>query len=664
MHFQPVLITAVVFAAYLLIRHPYRRLPLHIDTGFYVSNHLIVNRRLGFSQGWNATFAGGSKVLTELFYSLCYLRHGGAGYASKARLYFSLYNFAAAVAVGLLAYTLFGGNLVYYYAGLIVYALLSSEPHWGGYDECGEQFEVLPQVLAVVCLCVGLGEGSWWLCSLAAFLWAAETCFIKLSSVAGFVVLFGATAWSQPWTILPILGGAAPAGLAYFVWLTRMGKNPAHMIASLWGHEVSYGRRFDLRALTHRGREKVARFGDTLRRQPIIPLLIVYGLIAGDGPPPLLWWYLAAVAVAYLVQAADVRYYLIPFWPPLAVLGAQGALALLGASTTAYVLLGAAALAWLAHNTVRAYLADTSALNRWAWAGMLEADARDRNLTLTRCGAELRSMCRGKSLFVYGPYNQAYVLAEASYSTPIVTAGDWLDAMAPDWQHQLCARLVESPPDFVLDTDRCFAAAAVRADLGLDYELAHVFTDHLRLYALRAQNTEGARPEQCLSYAPQPREHLAAEQARSTRLDRDLPREPASRDDDADASAARRVLQELADAGCSRIGIYGAGRNTVALLDVLEESPVEIAAVLDDDTGRHGQSLSRWTICPLSDAADLGLDAILVCSKRFERPMVQRCRRYQRRGIVVVGLHRRGPIEPGRPKQPTDRPVPTGCPDA
>ena len=278
MYGLPILITAVVFVAYLLIRHPYRRLPLHIDTGFYVGNHLIANRRMDFSKGWNATYAGGSKVLTELFYSLVYLRHGGGNYAGKARLYFSLYDFAAAIAVGCLAWTLSGCQPTYYYAGMVIYALLSSEPHWGGYDECGEQFEVLPQTAAVICLYLGLSSGAWWLFGLAAFIWTASTCFIKLSSGIGFMVLFGAAVWHQPWCALFIVCGAAPGGAAYFLWLYHLGKSPLRMLASLWGHEVAYGRRFDVRALAHRGCEKVARVGDLLVRQPLIPFLAVFGV--------------------------------------------------------------------------------------------------------------------------------------------------------------------------------------------------------------------------------------------------------------------------------------------------------------------------------------------------------------------------------------------------
>ncbi len=71
-----VLFTLALLPVYLIVREPFRRLPLHIDTGFYVSNHTIVTGRFRFSQGWNAHFAGCSKLVPEVFYSLVYLLHG------------------------------------------------------------------------------------------------------------------------------------------------------------------------------------------------------------------------------------------------------------------------------------------------------------------------------------------------------------------------------------------------------------------------------------------------------------------------------------------------------------------------------------------------------------------------------------------------------------
>jgi hypothetical protein len=130
--------------------------------------------------------------------------------------------------------------------------------------------------------------------------------------------------------------------------------------------------------------------------------------------------------------------------------------------------------------------------------------------------------------------------------------------------------------------------------------------------------------------------------------------------DGQDAGAAARLARLLGDlhaAGCRRVGIYGAGRTTVSLIDTLVGSPVEVVALFDDDTRRQGDRLAGWPIHPLSGVRDLGVDAIVVCSARFEAPMLRRCRRYVREGIEVVALGRYKPITTARHEQPVAQPT-------
>ncbi|HUU82454.1 MAG TPA: hypothetical protein VM243_03015 [Phycisphaerae bacterium] len=736
---QTLLITLLIFPIYLLLRHPYRKLPLHIDTGFYVSNQFVAGDRLSYSAGWNARFAGGSKVVPELFYSLVYLAYGGKDYASYSRLYFGAYNYLTAIAIGLLAWLLSGGDVLYYYTGLVVYALISSEPHWGGYFESGEQFEVLPQVLAVVCLWIGLTGGSPWWCALAAFIWAAQSFAIKLTSALGFVVLFGAAVWTHHWTFYSVLGGGLTATLAYLLWLAAIGRNFTRLFASMWGLQASQSGHFDAWAWAHRLHEKSRRLADTMLRQPIVPLLAVCGLLLTDTPPAILWWYLAAVAVVYLCQGADIRYYQVPFWPVLALLGAGGAATLLRGSTTDRMALAALLGAWLLYNVVRAWRMNVRTLNIWSWSGALPPETCDRNLALEACAPDVRAAIQERSLLVYGPYNQTYVLTGASYPTSIVCAAHWLDDMAPGWQRQLSQRLVSLPPEAVLDTERCFDAEAVRTELGVDYELRQVFDGDFRLYHLCSPAGQSAKLGQCRSSAPQTRNRLALEELRmtlrtaaagnmravnwgllateewttparhiarrvgiplvfctadlQTALNRlpevDVlavldPLDPKSmdrlteaagrrliywpgrfdaepRDATDDAARLAKLLDDLHAAGRRRIGVYGAGRKTVSLIDTIVASPVEIAAVFDDDTRRQGNDLAGWPIRPLSDAPLLGVEAIVVCSDRFEAPMLRRCRRYERQGITVIGLHRPGLTPPALREDAHGLTAPAGC---
>ena len=635
----PILLTVALLPIYLLVRHPYRRLPLHIDTGFYVSNNTVVNGRLAYSRGWNARFAGAGKILPEVLYSLVYLRYGGRDYASKSRFWFSVYNYVTAIVVGALACVLSGGDPWWYCAGLLAYVLLSSEPQHGGYYESGEQFEVLPQAAAVLCLAVGLQGGSWWWCGLAAFIWAAETFAIKLSSAVGFVVLFGLACWSRPGVIVPVVCGGAVAGIGYVVWLKVVGQDLRSLFSSMWGLQSAQSGHFDVRAWTHRGYEKLYRAAMTFVRQPIVPLLVLCGVVAGE-PGRMVWLYVAAAAAIYVSQGADIRYYLVVLWPPMALLAAGGAVALLGWTVYGPVVLALMAIVWLAHNVVRAGRADVRSLNVWSWDGALSPAECDRNLALSQAGDWLAEEARGRSLMVYGPFNQAYVLAGASYDTPIICAAHWLDDMQLDWQARLGERLLADPPDLVLDTDRCFAAAAVRDQLGLDYQLQRVLVGGFRLYRLGAVRKVGGEDPgaACKSYAPQSAGELAFEEQRLV-LETDAEDPPADiSDPHADALAA--ILRDLNAAGCCRVGIYGAGRKTTSLIDVLRASPVEVAALLDDDQRRHGDDLAGWTIHPLSAVSQLGIDAVVVCSDRFESPMLRRCRPLARDGVTVVGLRR------------------------
>ena len=134
-----------------------------------------------------------------------------------------------------------------------------------------------------------------------------------------------------------------------------------------------------------------------------------------------------------------------------------------------------------------------------------------------------------------------------------------------------------------------------------------------------------------------------------------------TRDATDDASRLAKLLADLHATGCRRIGLYGAGRKTVSLIDTLTASPVEIVAVFDDDTHRQGNELAHWPIRPLSDAPAIGVEAIVVCSDRFEAPMLRRCRRYQRQGITVVGLHQRRAAIPTLREDGHKVPASAGC---
>jgi glycosyltransferase involved in cell wall biosynthesis len=95
----------------------------------------------------------------------------------------------------------------------------------------------------------------------------------------------------------------------------------------------------------------------------------------------------------------------------------------------------------------------------------------ETNLALEENRTALRREVGGKSLFVFGMCNQAYVLLEASYDTPLVSAAAWLDVMAPGWTTELNQQLVSNPPAYLLETESSLSDAGLREDLGLGYEV-------------------------------------------------------------------------------------------------------------------------------------------------------------------------------------------------
>src|SRR5262245_37184829 len=193
------LVTALAaLVAGMILRWPYLWLPLHIDTGFYVSNHTILNRRFSYAEGWNAEYGGCSKALPEWFFSRIYLAVGGARYVLWSRVWIGILQWLTALLVGSVSFTLTGGSEEAWAAGVLIYTVFSAEPQHGIYFESGEQFEVLFQTAAVALLAGGF-EVNNGLCIFAGMgLWMFDALFIKLSSLLGLAVALGGILLFKP----------------------------------------------------------------------------------------------------------------------------------------------------------------------------------------------------------------------------------------------------------------------------------------------------------------------------------------------------------------------------------------------------------------------------------------------------------------------------------
>lgn len=626
----PLLVTLGFLPIYLWIRAPYRRLPLHCDTGFYVSNHTVSTGRWRFARGWNARFAGCSKAVPEFVYSLVYLfaerskvgPQGRIQYKSMSRLVASLYNYSTAILAGCAAWQ-WGGDAWHYCAGLVVCGLMTSEPQYGVYFECGELFEMPFDVGSVLLLAIGAsGGGNGWFAA-AAFVWMLGACFVKLSAAVSFCVLFGLVllAWPQTWAAVAM--GSTAALCLFGVWVRVNGRTLRSLAGPLVRHESAYGQRAQWRVVRNRAREKGRCLWRTIRTQPVFPALTAAAFVIMT-PHPLVLWYGLAVLVAFVVQAADCWYYQMPLLPAAALI----VTGMVATGSDGMLLLALGVGWWIACNTARSRRADVAQVNAGAWAGHRPFRELARDIELDRAAEVLRPEIQGRSVLVYGPLNQAYVLLSASYDTPIVTPEWYLDEMAPGWQWELNARILLSPPHFVLDTGQCFDAAAMRGPMGLDYRLRREFPG-LRWFELIAIQPPSSAALDVLTHRPLSDVALAGERvpdggtAHAGGVPSTVAGDSAG-EVDPTAKRLELLLLEIAEQGFRRLGIYGAGRFTARHFDAYHRSPVPVVALFDDRPTESAARLYPWPVERPTGAWRHDIDVIVLSTDRFATVLRER----------------------------------------
>jgi len=541
-------VTMIAFAIALLplyfaIRWPFFSLALHRDTGFYVANSTICSGRIRFERGWNATYAGCSKVVPEFFYSLIYLVHGGGDqYKFYSRFYYSLYCYVVAIMTGYLAYMM-EGSIVAFYAGSMIFALLSSEPHYGVYFESGEQFELLPQVAGFAAMYGGVTSGHAWIAGAGVGLWVLESLFIKLSSLPAAVILGVGVGYLLPASMLySVCYSLAAVGL-YLAWLKYNGKSLADLLRPMIGHERYSGHKLSIESYMERIVSKVAFLLFITFSHPMIPILAMVGSLANRGnvlytlfylvgisipfalaldhwtwlvgrrkrvvlllyflalalgvlpslsslassangtTVVLLSVYLFGVFVCYVIQAARVWYYTLPFLPVIALLATSGAMALLEMGTVGWVSCFGLLALWAVLNWWRSYAMNPEQREQWTWVP--HRVTPDKNYALNDIAPQLRELIGKQTLLIYGLYNQGYVLLETSYPVPMVAPSLYLDLMHPDWEKELHERMVHTPPAFVLDSERSFDPHELEKKTGLNYETVKEFDCGFTLFALR-----------------------------------------------------------------------------------------------------------------------------------------------------------------------------------
>ena len=222
--FYFVIPTILFLPFYLFMRQLFIALPLHRDTGYYVSSDTVHSKKWCYAKGWNATFAMCSKVLPEFFYSLIYLRYGGLKYKRYSRIYFSLFNFASSIMVGICGYVISGYHPAFYGIGLFIFGVAFSHPFTGTYFESGEQFEVPFQVIGFLLISLGLEKSNTvWLCA-GITLWLMESFLIKTASLITVAILEVLIFFLRPDSFGPLLATNLFCFSLYLFWIKLNGQ--------------------------------------------------------------------------------------------------------------------------------------------------------------------------------------------------------------------------------------------------------------------------------------------------------------------------------------------------------------------------------------------------------------------------------------------------------
>lgn len=115
-----------------------------------------------------------------------------------------------------------------------------------------------------------------------------------------------------------------------------------------------------------------------------------------------------------------------------------------------------------------------------------------------------------------------------------------------------------------------------------------------------------------------------------------------SRKDRPDLSPKGRVRSALARAarnGRTRAALYGSGRHTLGIAEFLDQMPLPIEAIIDDNPAVHGTRFAGRDVIDLSSAPARGIDVIVLSSDAHEAVLWERSASLRSRGIAVVPLY-------------------------
>ncbi len=119
----------------------------------------------------------------------------------------------------------------------------------------------------------------------------------------------------------------------------------------------------------------------------------------------------------------------------------------------------------------------------------------------------------------------------------------------------------------------------------------------------------------------------------------------------------RRALAEAAGMGCARVGLFGAGYFARLVCPHLNDLPVEVACIFDENPALTNRCMGAFPIRMPEAASEIGIEVIVPTTFVHQGRLIQRCRQLFGRHIRVVPLW----DEAGVAVEAEPERAPTGC---
>ena len=390
------LVCAIGVVVLLFFRRLYEQVPLHMDTGYFVSNSTIHHRRWSYRDGWGSWASLCGRLIPEFVYSHLFLL-GRPGVAADYKRNFRRFDtcmglvFAAGVAVLAPRYAVSPA-----YAFLAAFTLVSL-PVLGVFYESCEKFSIVLWVYAWAALLSGV---PWLAVTGAALLWI-DVFFVKATS---WPVACAASAWAL-WAFgLPVvLAGAIPA-LLWMALVVSCGQDLRSLLGVVRRHQ----------SFLKGGKTWLVILSEKawmIYRQVALPYVLVILFLSKGHADVLFGVFFVGGFLSMVMQPNDVWYFTIVLVPALAL--STGAFPVLLAIVAVYTLLDATVdewtryeLMWIPHRNSIEWRVD------WAIDKTFEVQPHTR------------------PIFVDGPWTQIYILAGEAYPTKYIANAPWMLACA------------------------------------------------------------------------------------------------------------------------------------------------------------------------------------------------------------------------------------------